>query len=157
MEALTEKREALECLQGILEEENALITGLDTEGLQINSSRKLQVLERITTINNRCRTALADACREIGGSGGSTLSPLLAWLNQPEKDNMRALQKTILGVAKNNERLIELNKSLLESSLGLVNRSLMFFAKFLTSGGTYGQAGRMIEAPAGAWLFRKEM
>lgn len=157
IKTLTEKRDALESLQAVLEEENAFITGLDAEGLRSSLSKKQQVFEKISDLNYRCRTALADAYRETGVSGGSTLSPLMAGLKQPEKDTLKILQKTLLAVARKNERLIELNKSLLENSLTLINRSLIFFTKFLTGGGTYGQAGRMVEAPAGARLVHKEM
>lgn len=157
IEAMTEKREALERLQAVLEEENTLITGLDADGLRINSSKKQRILEIISDLNERCRKALANAYRETGVSGQGILSPLVAGLKQPEKDSLGTLQKTIRGLAIKNERLIGLNKSLMESSLKLVNQSLLFFSKFLTGGGTYGQAGRMIEAPAGSRLVRKEM
>jgi hypothetical protein len=154
---LEEKRDAIECLQAILQQEKDLIIGLDSEGLEANSSRKLQALGKITILRDRYRNALADACRETGVSGGDALSPLIAGLKQPEKDKIAALQRTLLSTARKNERLLELNKSLLENSLSLVNRSLKFFSKFLTSGSTYGEAGRILEAQAGARLVCKEI
>jgi hypothetical protein len=157
MEVLEKKRDALECLQAILEEEKELIIGLDSEGLQTNSSRKLQALEKITILSDRCRNAVADECLKAGVSGGDALSPLIAGLKQPERDRISALQRTLLSTARKNERLLELNKSLLENSLSLVDRSLKFFSKFLTSGSTYGEAGRILEVQAGARLVCKEI
>ncbi len=154
---MAEKKDALDCLRVILEEEKELIIGLESEKLQINSSRKLHVFEKITALSSRCRAALDEACREAGVAGGDALSPLINGLKKPEKDQIRALQSEILGAARENERLLALNKGLLENSLRLVDRSLNFFSKFLTSANTYGEAGRIVELPLGARLVCKEI
>lgn len=157
IDVLSDKQNALERLHAILVEENAMIVGLDSQGLKINTTKKLQVLERISILNDRCHNALADACRETGNSGGDTLSHLVAGLMQPESDKIRTLQKALLYAARKNERLLELNKGLLENSLSMVDRSLKFFSKFLTSSNTYGEAGRILEVPAGSRLVCKEI
>ncbi len=155
--ALTDKLDALECLHSILEEEKAGIIGLDTEGLQVNTAKKEQSLEKLTALGERCRTALSDACTEIGISGCDRLSPLAAGLRQPEKGKVLDLQRKLLGAARENARLVELNKGLLEHSLAMIGSSVRFFSKFLTSGGTYGEAGRMLETPASSRLVCKEI
>jgi hypothetical protein len=154
---LKEKRDSLECMQSILEEENKCIVGLDSGSLDITSARKEQIVEKISALSEKCRTALERSHREFGVKEGGSLSSLIARLKQPEKDVVRSLQKRMLIVAKNNEQLLLLNKGLLESSLSLINRSIRFFVGFLSNADTYGNAGRMMEAPAEARLIRKEM
>ncbi len=155
--ALTDKLDALECFHSILEEEKAGIIGLDTEGLQLNTSKKERMLEKLTALGERCRAALSDACTEIGIPGCGRLSPLAAGLKQPEKDKILDLQRKLIGAARDNARLVELNKGLLEHSLAMMGSSIRFFSKFLTSVGTYGEAGRMLEAPASSKLVCKEI
>lgn len=157
VEALKEKQEALECLQSILEEEYGLITGLDSEGLQVNTSKKLELFDRISKLNDRCRVALENACRETGVAGGKTLSPLLAGLKQPEKEIVQRLQKTLFRSAEKTDQMIKMNKGLLEISLGLVENSINFFRRFFSTSDTYGQAGRMMAAPSAPRIVCKEM
>jgi hypothetical protein len=157
MAALKEKRNALECMRAILEEENKHIIGLDYEKLRITTSGKQQVIERIAKLNNECVAAIKCAHEELGTPAGSGLSSLTNRLRGPERDMARSLQSAILAAARNNERLIVLNKDLLESSLDLIERSLRFFKKFMTSGNTYGEGGQMLQTPSGPRLVRKEM
>jgi hypothetical protein len=154
---LKEKRDSLECMQSILEEENRCIIGFESDSLTITSARKEQIIEKISVLNEKCRTTLQRAHRELGTKDGGGLSSLIARLKQPEKDVVRALQKSLLIVAKKNEQLLAHNKGLLESSIGLVNRSLKFLFGLLNKSDTYGIAGRMMEASAEARLIRKEM
>lgn len=154
---LKEKQDSLECMQSILEEENKCIVGLDSDSLAITSAHKEQIIEKISVLNETCRTALQRAHRELETKDGGSLSSLIARLKQPEQDVVCSLQKRLLIVAKKNEQLLSLNKGLLENSLSLVNRSLRFFVGLLSNADTYGNAGRMTESTAGARLIRKEM
>jgi flagellar biosynthesis/type III secretory pathway chaperone len=155
--ALTKKREALECLQAILEEEKPQITGLDPEGLKKSSSRKDQVFEKLADLNVKCLASLMSAHAELGVSGDRTLSTLIERLQGPDRVTLRNLQKEIFAVVGKNERLLVLNKGLLESSLSFTDRSLKLFTKFLTSGGTYGGAGHMMEGHSRARLLCREV
>lgn len=157
IETMTEKRDALECLQAILEEENEHITRLDSEALRINSSKKLRVFERMSNLNDRCRAALEDAYREVGVPGGNTLSPLVAGLKQPEREIIQTLQQTVIRTARKTEQLLKLNKDLLESSLQFIESSMNFFKRFFSKTDTYSQTGRMLAAPPAPRIVCKEM
>ncbi len=154
--ALREKLEAVAYLQAILEEEKLQITGLDSEGLQKSSARKDQVFEKLGDLNIRFHGSLLAACDVFDVSGDRTLSALIERLQDPDRATLRNLQKEIIAVVSKNEQLLALNKSLLESSLGFTDRSLKLFTKFLTSGGTYGGAGHMMEGHSRARLFCRE-
>jgi len=157
IEALREKRDVLECLQAILEEENELITRLDSEGLHINSEKKLQLFERISNLNDRCRAALEYAYREVGIYGENTLSPIIPGLKQPEREIVRNLQKTIICTAGKTEQLLKLNRDLLEMSLNFIESSMSFFKRFFSISDTYGQTGRMLTTLPTPRIVCKEM
>ncbi len=157
VEALREKGCSLECLQAILEEENELIARLDSEGLSINSSKKLQVFERISNLNEKCRAALENAYREVGIPGKSTLSPLLPGLKQPEREIVQTLQKTVIRTAQKTEQLLKMNKDLLENSLKFIESSMNFFKRFFNKSDTYGNSGRMLATPPAPRIVCKEM
>ncbi len=157
MAALKEKRNALDCMRDILEEENKHIIGLDYEKLRITTSGKQQVIERIAKLNKECVAAIKGAHEELGTPSNGGFTAIINRLREPERNMVRSLQSAIFASARNNERLIGLNKDLLESSLDLIERSLGFFKRFMTSGNTYGEAGRMLQTSSGPRLVRKEM
>jgi hypothetical protein len=154
---LLEKQGLLECLSAVIEEENRYVVALDSSALASTSARKEQVFEKIALLNDKCRTVLETTNQELGLPRDSSLSQVVARLKPPERDVLRSLQQKVIVVAKKNEQLLALNKDLLESSLSLMDRSMRLFARLLSNGGTYGEAGRLVETPASARLVCQEI
>ena len=154
---LVEKQGLLECLSAVIEEENRHVVGLDSSALALTSARKEQVCDEIVLLNEKCRASLEAANLELGLTPGSSLSQVVGRLKPPERDVLRSLQEKLLFVAKKNEQLLTQNKDLLESSLSLMDRSMRLFASLLSNGGTYGNAGRIVETPASARLVCQEI
>ncbi len=157
MSVLEDKLSALEQMRSILEDEQRNIVELKAAEVEELSSRKEEATERIQKLNERCRPLLIAAFRDVGLPDESNLSSLIARLKHPARNEVIALQSNIIRTANKVEELVAVNKGLLERSLNFIERSMGFFRGMFSKGGLYGSTGRMLEAPPGARLIRREM
>ncbi len=154
---LEEKRHLLESMQSILENERKLIVELKAAEVEQLNSRKEELIEGVNRLNKRFQSVLRKTSREMQLPEESSLSPLIARLNRPEKDCLQNLQNGLITVSGKIGELAAVNKGLLENSLRFIERSMTFFGRFFKKNDTYGVTGRMTESSSGSRLVCKEI
>lgn len=141
---LSEKREILEKVLPLLEQENRCIVALDLDGLGEVLELKGGLLDRLQETSERSRLVLKQLACELGVPEAESVSPLLAKLEPPQRELLRGLQGALLESGAAFERLLGMNGELLQGALGTVNRSLDFFGRLFNRNATYGGAGKFV-------------
>ena len=154
---LSEKRDLLEKLLSLLEEENRCIEELDLAGFSSAVELKVGLLDRLQGASERCRHLMKQLAAELGLPDAESLSPLLPRLEQPQQEALRSVQGQLLVSGAAFERLLAINGDLLKGALLTVTRSLDFIGGLFRRSSTYGAAGQMVGGAASARIFCKEM
>lgn len=157
IKTLREKGTLLDEMYQLLEEEKNCIVALDVARLETNQSAIDDAMGRLERLNENCRLLLLKAGTALGLEGNATLSPLIARTTGEERQALQGLQNELTTSTMTLDNLLSFNRSLLQDSLGLVDRSLNFFNRMFSNPTTYGEAGRMRSNSAEARLVCKEI
>lgn len=145
---LSEKRELMERLACLLEDEQRSIVNLDVAALDRMDIQKRNLVVELESIGNNSRQALRRAAQQLGLPADANLSAIIDRAEGGPREVLRELQERLMVAAANLQRAIGRNRDLLRGSLQMVGRSLEFFNNVLSRTGTYGQEGRL-KADAG--------
>ena len=155
--ALSSKRDEMEKLLLLLQEEQKSIIDVDLAGLEALESRKRELLGVMERGNAEYRLLLKDAAKELKIEKIDNLSPLIQKSPQPLRETLSRLQSSLLEIGEALNRLLDFNRGLLENSLQHVQQNLTFFNSLINSSKTYGDAGNMIAGNGGSRLVCKEV
>lgn len=153
---LDEKSILLLRLEEVLTLEQKAIVSLDLSGLEQIDQQKRHLLMQIETNGNEFRQLLKVQAEAAGLPMTVTLTPLLPTLPLAEREQATALQHRMKEQGRRVDRLLDLNRELLQNSLKTVNSSIDFFNRLFTQGATYGGAGRMANDGTGVRLVSRE-
>jgi flagellar biosynthesis/type III secretory pathway chaperone len=154
--ALEEKQQLLGHLEELLTLEQQAITALDLTQLDRLDQQKRQLLVELEGNSNATRQLIRSLADQANLAPTATLSPVIATLAAPLKDRCSQLQSALLAIGKRVDRLLELNRELLQTSLTTVTTSLEFFNRIFSRGTTYGDAGKMRTNTNGVQLVSQE-
>jgi hypothetical protein len=157
LSALAEKGVLLKQLRTLLQLEQSCLVSLDLEALEQNQQEILEAMERMATLCEKCKGMIGALGAEIGLTGSTTLSPVIARLPQAEQGALRDAQAAIMADSKALDGALKLNRGLLEDSLKVVDRSATFFNRLFNPGDTYGMAGSLVSRRGGSRFVCKEV
>lgn len=154
---LREKRAILKELKDLLQVEQECLVDLDLAALEQNQQEISGAMDRMAQLSRSCRAMISALGTEVGLSGNTTLSPIIARLAQPEQGALREAQADVMADSRALDGALSLNRSLLDDSLKMVDRSATFFNRLFNPGDTYGMAGSLVARPGGSRFVCKEV
>ena len=154
---LAEQGTLLQEMRRLLEQEQSCMVSLDLARLEENQQEIAGTMERMAQLSDACREMIAAIGAEQGLPGGATLSPIIARLAHPEKGALQEAQARISADSKALSGALTLNRTLLEDSLRMVDRSVSFFNRLFNPGDTYGLAGSIVARRGGSRFVCKEI
>lgn len=157
LSALAEKGILLKQLRTLLQMEQSCLVSLDLEALEQNQQEILEAMERMAVLSGKCKGMIASLGAELGLTGATTLSPVIAKLPNLEQGALREAQAAIMADSKALDGALTLNRGLLEDSLKVVDRSATFFNRLFNPGDTYGMAGSLVSRRGGSRFVCKEV
>ena len=140
-----------------LTEEQDCIVDLDLERLAENGGRKEQITARLTRVREECRTAMQHAGCELGLDKSPSLSAIIDAAAEAEQVRLRPLQRRLMRLARSLERQHDMNRKMLENSIGMINSSMTLFGRLLGGCDTYGAQGRISSGRASGSILRREI
>jgi len=158
IDCLREKESLLEKLILLLDDEQNRIVHLDAAGLESCTEEKNRALNALARKKACCREALDSVARDVSLPADGNLSAILEKVGSPDsRAVLENLQRRIIELVDSLNRINNVNRDLLTSSLSLVNRSLDFFAGRMGTVRTYGDTGRVESRVPGGSFVRAEM
>lgn len=157
IECLNGKSDLLERLVLLLAEERDLIVDLDASGVEVKNESKLRLIDLLERSKRSCTAALAEAARELLLPEGSTLSAVIAAVDQPRRALLEKVQQVIFELVEALKRINRFNRDLLYGSLGTINRSLEYYRGSFGMVSTYSGEGRILSGVAAGRLVRGEI
>lgn len=155
--ALSSKRDEMEKLLLLLQDEQRSIIDVDITELEQLDLRKRELLGVMERGNAEYRLLLRDAALELKLEKAESLSPVIQKTPQPLKEKLSRLQSSLLEIGNSLNSVLDFNKGLLENSLHHVRQNLAFFNSLINSAKTYGDAGNMVASNGGSRLVCKEV
>ena len=154
---LAEKGKLLQEMRRLLQQEQACLASLDLAGLEENQQVIASTMARMAQLSDGCKAKIAAVGAELGLPGDATLTPIIARMAQPEQGALREAQTRIAADSKELNGTLALNRTLLEDSLKMVDRSVNFFNRLFNPGDTYGLAGSIVARRGGSRFVCKEI
>jgi len=154
---LSEKGALLQQMRRLLQQEQSCLVALDLAGLEENQQVIAATMQRMEELSGSCKAMIAALGAEQGLPGGTTLSPIIARMAQPEQGALREAQARVAADSKALGGTLALNRGLLEDSLKVVDRSVNFFNRLFNPVDTYGLAGSMVARRGGSRFVCKEI
>lgn len=154
---LNENGTLLEEMTQVLEEERDCIIGRDLAGLKKNTRCKEELTPRLAMLQEKCAASLRHVAAEQGITGECTLSSLLAVASASGQEQLRHLQQRLLCLARLAERQHNVNRRLLQRSLGGIQACMAQFARVLGGSNTYGESGALTSGIALGSIVRQEI
>jgi flagellar biosynthesis/type III secretory pathway chaperone len=153
---LSEKESALQELLQLLEEERISLLHHDMNKLQSQAKRKLELYGQLTSSARLCRQLIDQLATDAGVAGVGSLSPLLPFLPEAERETLQGLQARLLEQGSAMLKRSAFNGHLIQGALLTVTRSLEFFGRILSRSNTYGASGRLVKGASAPRLLRRE-
>jgi len=154
---LVEKGALLQEMKRLLQEEQSCLISLDLARLEENQLEIAGAMERMALLSDSCRGMIASLGVQLGFADTTTLSPIIARLGQPEQGALQEAQARIKADSQELGGALALNRGLLEDSLKVVDRSVVFFNRLFNPGDTYGLAGSIVARRGGSRFICKEI
>lgn len=154
---LAEKGTLLQEMRGLLQREQTCLASLDLVSLEENQQAIACTMDRMAQLTDACKAMIAAVGSELGLSGNVTLSPIIARMAQPEQGALREVQTRITADSLALGGALALNRTLLEDSLRMVERSVNFFNRLFSPGDTYGLAGSIVSRRGSSRFVCKEI
>jgi len=154
---LAEKGTQLQEMRRLLQQEQACLVALDLAKLEENQQEIACTMERMAQLSDSCRTMIAAIGSELGLPGDATLTPIISRMAQPEQRALKEAQARIAADSRALGGALTLNRTLLEDSLKMVDRSVSFFNRLFNPGDTYGLAGSIVARRGGSRFVCKEI
>ena len=154
---LTENEKVLAELAFALAEEQRSIVDLDIERLTENGGRKEEITARLIRVREECSSLMQQAGDELGLNEIPSLSPLIAAAAVVEQIKLRPLQWRLVRLAQALERQHDMNRRMLENSIGMIKSSMNLFGRLLGGCDTYGAQGRVNSGMASGNIFHREI
>ena len=155
--ALAEKGALLQQLKRLMQQEQACLVSLDLARLEENQQEIARTMELMAQASDTCKTMIAGIAAAQGLPGSATLSPIIARLVGPEQGALKEAQSRVAADAQALNGTLALNRTLLEDSLKLVDRSVNFFNRLFNPVDTYGLAGSLVARRGGSRFVCKEI
>lgn len=158
MDVMLEQEKAMEELLLTLAEEQRHIVALDIERLEENRLRKENAITSLGRVQVKCAEMIRIAGENLGKKEIRTLSALMAAAGVSVQKELRPLQQRLLGLAGLLGRQLEVNRKIIESSLGMVKNSMELFGRLLGGGAeTYSAQGRISMGRTRGAIFRRDI
>jgi hypothetical protein len=154
---LAEKAALLKELQSLSQQEQSCLVSLDLQALDENQQKMEQAMDRMSTLSERCRGLMASIGTQLGLPNDANLSPIISRLPQPEQLALKEAQSTVLEESRELNGALNQNRGLLQDSLNVVQRSVIFFNRLFNPGDTYGVAGSLVARRGGSRFVCKEV
>jgi len=154
---LADNEKLLAELACALTEEQVCIVDLDLDRLAQNGGRKEEITARLMSVREECRAAMQQAGGELGLKEIPSLSTLIAAAPAAEQLRLRPVQRRLVGIAQALERQHDLNRRMLENSIGMIKGSMALFGRLLGGCDTYGTQGRINNGMASGSILRREI
>jgi len=154
---LAEKGNVLQEMRRLLQQEQSCLAALDLAGLERNQQELACSMERMARLSESCGAMIAALGAELGLPGNVTLTPIIDRVAHPEKGALKEAQGRIAADAKALRGDLALNRTLLEDSLKLVDRTVGFFNRLFNPVDTYGLAGSLVARRGGSRFVCKEI
>ena len=133
------------------------MVALDLARLEENQQQISDLMARMEKLSQSSKAQIAALGSQLGLPEGSSLSPVIARLAQPEQGALRAAQTRISADSQAMGGELALNRGLLEDSIKVVERSVSFFNRLFNPGETYGLAGSLVSRRGGSRFVCKEI
>ena len=154
---LTEKTRVLEAVREKLTVGQRCIIEFFPDRLAVETVEAEKSFHRLNELNNRFRTLLSNAARDLGLTEEASLSLLISVADPESGDQLRALQNKCISIAGAISSILNSNQLLIKNSLDIVNRTLKLFSTILGGAETYGEAGRISSGKAAAGIICREI
>ena len=154
---LAEKGRVLQEMRRLLQLEQSCLASLDLVRLEQNQQEIACTMERMAQLSDACRGMIEAIGAEQGLPGNATLTPIISRLAQPERGALEEAQASIAADSRALGGSLVLNRTLLEDSLKMVDRSVSFFNRLFNPGDTYGLAGSIVARRGGSRFVCKEI
>jgi hypothetical protein len=154
---LIENESVMSELAFALTEEQGCIVDLDLERLAQNGDRKEEITARLIRVKEECCAAMQQAGGKLGFNEIPSLSILIAASAAAEQIKLRPMQQRLVRLAQTVERQHDLNRRMLENSIGMITSSMALFGKMLGGCDTYGAQGRINGSRASGSILRREI
>lgn len=154
---LSDNEKLLAEFASVLTEEERCIITLDLQRLSENGVRKEEITARLMRVRDECRSAMERAAAEQGKSERTTLSTVIESAAPADQTQLRLLQRRLMMNAKALERQHEMNRKMLENSIGVIKGSMDLFGRLLGGSDTYGAQGRISRGGQSGSFLRKEL
>ena len=141
---LDSKRNELQELLSLTEQEQRCIIEIDIPGLESLDNRKRELLQTMEKTNADCRKLLQEASHECQLVKVDGLTPIISRVAPPMQDKLKGVQTGLVELGDALNRAMEFNGELLVNSVRHIQDSLGFLSSFFTTSTTYGEAGSMV-------------
>jgi hypothetical protein len=155
--SLNSKLDGMQKLFLLLKDEQKSIIEVDLASLETLESRKRDLLGAMERGNAEYRLLLRDAARELSIEKAESLSPLIQKSPAPFRETLSRLQSSLLETGDSLNKVLDLNRDLLEASLKHVRENMAFFDAIMNRRKTYGDAGTMVMNGSKSRLVCKEI
>ncbi len=154
---LNDNEQILTELASALTEEQSCIIDLDLERLARNGGRKEALMARLARVREECGALMRQAGAELGLAETPSLSPLIAAAASAEQSRLLPLQQRLMQLARTLERQHDMNRRMLENSIGMINGSMAMFSRLLGGCDTYGARGHINNGMTSGSFLRQEI
>lgn len=144
---LVELRRELSALKDLILTEREAIVQLDMPGMENCRKGVEDAYARISPISRRLAADIDHACRISGIEGPRALTPMMAAVPKPDREQFMRLHEEIQALSSSVDNELSVNRAILNDSINFTSQSLTMFTSALKSTGTsvYGSAGRFVE------------
>ena len=154
---LSENEKVLGELAFALSEEQRCIVDLDLGRLTENGVMKEEITARLMKVREECRAVMKQAGSELGLKEISSMSILIAASTTADQRKLHPLQQRLMRLAQALERQHDLNRRMLENSIGLIKSSMALFSRLLGGCDTYGASGQISSGRSRGSILRQEI
>ena len=133
------------------------MVALDLARLEENQQQISDLMARMEKLSQSSKAQIAALGSQLGLPEGSSLSPVIARLAQPEQGALKEARAKVLADSQALNGTLTLNRGLLEDSLKVVDRSVTFFNRLFNPGQTYGYGGSLVASRGGSRFVCKEI
>ena len=154
---LSEQLTVFKELQQVLQDEQQAIAKLDTQQMEILNGQKELLVARQRSAAESLRGVMSETAGQFGLPTSVTLSEIIEKMPASMKAQVEPLQKEAKLAGSAVSVLANQNRGMLERFLGVVNDSLGFILRILSTSNTYGVRGTYLSnSQAGAVMVSKE-
>ena len=154
---LSENEKVLGEMAVALSEEQRCVVDLDLERLTENGDRKEEITARLMIVREECRAVMKQAGCELGLKEISSLSTLIDAASTADQRKLHPLQQRLMRLAQALERQHDLNRRMLENSIGLIKSSMALFSRLIGGCDTYGARGQISSGRSRGSILRQEI